>query len=425
MKRDGFRSNAGSGLRYLCAFFGVALMVWTVVLPMPSVAESTDAAVKNNADGSAVNSAAEKPAPTLDGLQTSMGDASAYFEENVGQFDEKVKYLARGAGGYDLFLTATDAVYVVHERGQARSGPWDRGAEHLPPKSKEEADELQQPQHATAVYMTLSGARRDAAFSGTEMLEHKTNYFKGRKENWRTNIANYRRVETRGIYNGVDMVWHGRERGGVQYDFIVQPGADASQIGWDIRGARSAEIDAEGSLIIHTDYGDIRQARPFTYQDVNGARQEVASSFTIDNTVRGDSIAHIGFLLGEYDTTKPLTIDPSVNLSNLSFSTFLGGGTGSDLGYAIAVDSADNVYVTGVTPSPTFPTTPGTVDTSHNGSNDAFVTKLNAAGTALIYSTYLGGSGIDIAYGIAIDPSGNAFVTGYTSSTAYPTTAGA
>src|SRR5690606_12989683 len=378
---------------------------------MPSVAESTDAAMMNTADASIGTSAAEKPAPTLESLQTSMGGASAYFEENVGQFDEKVKYLARGAGGYDLFLTATDAVYVVHEREQAPAGPWDRGAEHLPPKLKEEADELQQPQHATAVYMTLSGARRDATFSGTEMLEHKTNYFKGRKENWRTNIANYRRVETRGIYNGVDMVWHGRESGGVQYDFIVQPGADASQIGWDIRGARSAEIDEEGSLIIHTDYGDIRQERPFTYQDVNGARQEVASSFTIDNSTRGDSVAHIGFLLGEYDTTKPLTIDPSVNLSNLSFSTFLGGGS-NDQGTSIAADSVGNVYVTGATQSTEFPTTPGTVDTSHNGNYDVFVTKLNAAGTALIYSTFIGGSGSDIAYDIAVDASGNAFITG-------------
>src|SRR5690606_33372552 len=232
---------------------------------MPSVAESTDAAMMNTADASIGTSAAEKPAPTLESLQTSMGGASAYFEENVGQFDEKVKYLARGAGGYDLFLTATDAVYVVRERTNDRAPmmPEQPGTEDVERIS-------QQPRHATAVYMTLSGARRDASFSGTEMLEHKTNYFKGRKENWHTNIANYRRVETRGIYNGIDMVWHGRERGGVQYDFIVQPGADASQIGWDVRGARSAEIDTEGSLIIHTEYGDIRQERPYTYQDVNG-----------------------------------------------------------------------------------------------------------------------------------------------------------
>src|SRR5690606_29611503 len=164
--------------------------------------------------------------------------------------------------------------------------------------------------------------------------------------------------------------------------------------------------------------------RPFTYQDVNGARQEVASSFTIDNSTRGDSVAHIGFLLGEYDTTKPLTIDPSVNLSNLSFSTFLGGGS-NDQGTSIAADSVGNVYVTGATQSTEFPTTPGTVDTSHNGNYDVFVTKLNAAGTALIYSTFIGGSGSDIAYDIAVDASGNAFITGSTVSQSYPTTTGA
>ncbi|MBV6495881.1 MAG: hypothetical protein DCC44_05175 [Acidobacteria bacterium] len=417
MKQSGLLSNVGSVSRYLYSLFCVALMVWTMVLPMPSAAGS----MRSAAPGPVVTDkpTQDKPAPSLESVQTSMGDASAYFEENDGQFDDHVKFLARGTGGYDLFLTATDAVYVLHERTADRTPmmPEQHGIEEAERSS-------QQPQHATAVYMTLSGARRDATFSGTEMLEHKTNYFKGRKEHWRTNIANYRRVETRGIYNGVDMVWHGRERGGVQYDFIVQPGADASQIGWDIRGAHSAEIDAEGSLIIHTDYGDIRQERPYTYQDVNGSRQEVASSFTIDNSTRGDSVAHIGFSLGEYDTAKPLTIDPSVNLSKPSFSTFL-GGTDIDEAQSLAVDSADNVYVTGYTYSTEFPTTPGTVDTSHNGESDVFVTKLNAAGTALIYSTYIGGGSGDLGIDLFVDGSGSAYIAGSTTSADFPTTAGA
>ena len=146
-------------------------MIWTVVLPMPSAAESMRSAAPEPVADKARQ---DKPAPTLESLQTSMGGASAYFEENVGQFDEKVKYLARGAGGYDLFLTATDAVYVVRERTNDRAPmmPEQPGTEDVERIS-------QQPRHATAVYMTLSGARRDASFSGTEMLEHKTNYFKG------------------------------------------------------------------------------------------------------------------------------------------------------------------------------------------------------------------------------------------------------
>ncbi|MEZ5424331.1 MAG: hypothetical protein R2682_14720, partial [Pyrinomonadaceae bacterium] len=165
------RPYASIGLRYLCALLGVALMVWTIVLPMPSAAESVRSATREPVADKARQ---DKPAPTLESLQTSTGGASAYFEENVGQFDEKVKYLARGAGGYDLFLTATDAVYVVHEQTNDR-------APMMPeqPGAREAEQISQQPRHATAVYMTLSGARRDAAFSGAEMLEHKTNYFKG------------------------------------------------------------------------------------------------------------------------------------------------------------------------------------------------------------------------------------------------------
>jgi hypothetical protein len=251
-------------------------------------------------------------------------------------------------------------------------------------------------------------------------MEHRTNYFIGEEENWRTEIANYRQVRFEGVYEGIDLVWHGRERGGVQYDFEVAAGASPERIEWEIKGAEKVELDGEGNLIISTRDGEIRQEKPFTYQEENGLRGEVESGFEIREEKDSVGGVRVGFRLGEYDRTKPLVIDP------LAYSTFLGGSIDEE-GYGIAIDSAGNVYVTGYTESTDFPTTSGTYDTTHNGFYDVFVTKLNATGSSLLYSTFIGGNDFDFGYGIAVDSSGNAFVTGETfdSTTDYPTTTGA
>ena len=229
---------------------------------------------------------------------------------------------------------------------------------------------------------------------------------------------------------GIDAVWKGKENGGVQYDFVVEPNANPNQVEWEIDGAESVEIDEKGDLLIKTEFGEIRQQKPFTYQEAtNGLKQEVESRFVIKETksaIRNPQSAIVKFEVGNYDRTKTLTIDPSVNLSNLAFSTLLGGER-SDEGYGIAVDRAGNIYVTGYAFSISFPTTSGTFDTTHNGNQDVFVSKLNASGTELIFSTFLGGSSNDEGRGIAIDTSGNVFITGFTidGTTDYPTTSGA
>ncbi len=168
-----------------------------------------------------------------------------------------------------------------------------------------------------------------------------TNYFKGSDPNgWQTEIPNYRRITANNIYNGVDIVWHGKPNGGLQYDFVVAPNADPRQIEWRIDGANNVSIDAEGSLVIDTDAGRMTQQKPFTFQDADGSRTEIESSFAIrpaqDARPSTQNSFTVGFDLGPYDLSKPLTIDPSVNLSNLAFSTFLGGSSG-DIGYAIAL----------------------------------------------------------------------------------------
>ncbi len=350
-----------------------------------------------------------------------LGNQSVYFEENKGQFNSKVRYLTRGTRGYDLFLTATDAVYVLHEKRQEDA---------TKRRSDAAIDDLSNPQSktenrkSTAVYMSLAGANEDSTFAGLQPLEHKTNYFKGEEANWQTEITNYQTVRTNQVYQGIDMVWYGREQGGVQYDFVVEPNANPNQIEWQVKGASNIELDAEGNLLIKTEHGDITQNKPFTYQVANGLRQEIESSFVLEKSAtRNPQSAFVKFSLGNYDSSKPLVIDPTVNLANLSFSTYL-GGSDEEIGEDIAVDSAGQVYLTGYTQSTSFPVTPGSFDTTRNSSRDVFVTKLNATGSALIYSTFIGGIGVGSSNSIVIDISGNVYLTGNTNLSNFPTTSG-
>ncbi|MEZ5426413.1 MAG: SBBP repeat-containing protein [Pyrinomonadaceae bacterium] len=346
------------------------------------------------------------------------GNIPVYFEQNNGQFDKRVKFFARGTSGYSLFLTATEAVYVLRESPKSEF--------RNPKLETDDQRELGERQRGAAVFMKLAGANEYSNSVGLEQMTHKTNYFTGEELYWRTEIPNYRRVRMENVYQGVDTIWHGRQNGEVQYDFVVKPNSDPNQIEWEIEGAESAETDSEGNLLIKTEFGTIKQEKPFSFQeDTNGVKQEIESSFKIESPNDGQKY-RIKFEVGAYDDSKPLVIDPSVNLSHLAYSTFLGTEI-TETGDAIDGDYMGNVYVTGKTASLSFPTTPGSLDNSHNGSFDIFVTKLNASGSGIIYSTFIGGNGADEVKDIAVDSSGNAFITGYTpdSPIDYPTTSGA
>src|SRR6185436_7574697 len=196
----------------------------------------------------------------------------------------------------------------------------------------------------------------------------------------------------------------------VEYDILVAPQADPASIALVFDGVRHLSIDSHGDLVLQTSNGDIAQRKPVIYQDIEGKREPVDGRYVL----RADD--RVGFDIDAYDTTRPLVIDPV-----LSYSTYR-GGAGSDIGHAIAVDGQGNAYVTGQTLSANFPgvgTSP--IQSVRGNSFDAFVTKFNPAGSALIYSTYLGGSGGDYGYAIAVDSAQNAYVTGETDS---PTTAG-
>jgi hypothetical protein len=221
-------------------------------------------------------------------------------------------------------------------------------------------------------------------------------------------------VAYRDIYPGIDLVYYGTQERQLEYDFVVGPGADPRAIRLTFDGVDRLELNGTGDLVLHVGDTSLRFGKPLVYQRSEGARREVAGRWAFENRTT------VGFHVGSYDARRPLVIDPTIVLA-----TYVGGGL-TDQAFAIALDASANVYLTGNTNSADFPTTVGAFQPALRGGVDAFVVKLNSAFTARTYSTYLGGStGDDAGRGIAVDATGNAYVTGFTASTDFPTTPGA
>jgi hypothetical protein len=336
-------------------------------------------------------------------LSDSFGELPLHFEVNTGQTDGRVRFLTRG-NGYVLFLTADETVMALSAPASKRAG---RGGKEIDFDHK---GGDQTPARRAVVRMKLVGANQSAQIEGLDELPGKSNYFEGNDPaNWRTDISTYARVAYRQVYPGVDVEFYGKRRQ-LEYDFVVAPGADPNLIRLSFKGAGALEVNDDGDLVLHAASGDVLQRRPVVYQDFDGVRREVESNYV----VYGKS--NVGFRVGAYDATRPLVIDPVLN-----YSTYL-GGSGFDQGYGVAVDSSGNAYVTGQTGATNFPATASGFETTGTGGVDAFVTKINAAGNALVYSTYLRGA---TGTGVAVDANGNAYVTGDSQSLDFPTTAGA
>jgi len=318
------------------------------------------------------------------------------FEANQGQTDPQVKFVSRGAG-YSLFLTTSEAVLTL------------RRASRYEPNSPR-AKALRQEEGSAVLHMKLVGANaKTTEVSGKDELPSKSNYFIGNDpKKWRTNVRQYARVRYANLYPGVDLVYYGNQRE-LEYDFVLQPGADPDSIRLRIEGASKLRLDS-GDLVLSSPGGDVRLRRPFAYQEMNGAKKEIRSHYVMR------SEHEVGFRIGSYDRGQPLIIDPV-----LAYSTYLGGGA-DDAALDIAVDSAGNAYVTGFTSSIDFPTANAFQSAYGGGSSDVYVTKINAAGSALVYSTYLGGSSdFDVGQSIAVDSVGSVYVTGATGSPDFPT----
>jgi uncharacterized protein (TIGR03437 family) len=264
----------------------------------------------------------------------------------------------------------------------------------------------------TSVRIAFLHTRPEFSIGATDPLPSHTNYFIGRSpENWRTNVTGFGKVRMRGIYSGIDLVFYGTA-GQLEYDFVVRAGADPKYIEFDVAGADDLSIDKNGDLVFSAGGNDIRWKAPMLYQTIDGKPKRVEGAFALRSAHR------VGFQIGAYDTRYELTIDPV-----LSYTSYLGGSS-VDIARGIATDSQGNVYLAGGTDSMNLGATMGVFQTTATGPGDAFVAKFSPSG-ALVYLTYIGGKQDDFGISLAVDPAGNAYLTGKTSSTDFPVTSNA
>ena len=305
------------------------------------------------------------------------------FEENVGQTDAAVDFLARGSG-YSVFLSDADAILFLDGKDSSH-----------------------------VLSLNVVGAKSSVLPLGEYSLNSVSNYLLGGDSStWQTDITQYGSVLYEDVYDGIDLHYYGNQRQ-LEYDFIVDAGVDYSQIRLNFEGAEGLNIAENGELVItlNTAGEAVRFKAPVAYQLADdGSREAVTSAYVI----YGDGT--VGFSLGAYDASRELVIDPI-----LDYTTFV-GGTGYDTIEGIAADNAGNVYITGWAGSTDFPTTAGALNEMHNGgSYDIYVAKLSGDGSSLVYSTFIGGSGNDTGSSVAVDGGGNVYIVGSSSSTDIPT----
>lgn len=390
------------------------------------------------------------------------------FEANEGQTNLRAKYLARGQN-FTLFLTSGDAVLQLGSPWVAAPGAQSPFSGFRPRLSSFS------PTTGTSdlIRLKLLGARQGVKIMGADKLAGYSNYFLGNDpRHWYTHIPNYARVRYEQVYPGIDLVYHGHQ-GQLENDFVLSAGADPNRVRLGFEGIESMHLDPSGDLVLKVRGGEIYLRRPRAYQGERGERHEVKARYVLQAGMR------VSFGLGPYDRRQQLVIDPVLTYSSylggsggdagsgivldssgdayvtgttgslnfpttssgqtttgggkdafvtkfnpagtaLIYSVYL-GGSADDSATGIALDSSGNAYIVGYTYSTNFPTTSGAFQTANDGNADAFLAKLDPSGSSLVYSTYLGGSDTDYGYGVAVDASGDVFVTGSTLSMDFPT----
>lgn len=414
-------------------------------------------------------------------IQNALAHLPMSFEPNVGQVDGKIKFLAH-TNGYGLYLSGSAAYLALPQR--TKSG-------------------LRQ----STIEMQLAGANQRPEITGAEALLGHSNYFIGNDSSrWLHNVPQFRRVEYRDVYAGIDLAFYGNQNR-LEYDFAVSPGKDPQQIELKFTGADNVSLADNGDLVLGLNGREVRFQAPHVYQKTAAGEQTIAGSFVL----RGKDVA--GFNIGDYDRTRTLIIDPvltfstylggsgdescaaitgasagfvphcpsvtvdagttpriyvtgattsvgsfggatpntsnttggsenvfisrisvgssgGVTTASLDYVTYLGGSTGASpvvqYPVGIGVGSGFEVYIAGTTNASDFPTTLSAFQASPaSAGNHAFVTELDSTGSANLYSTYLSGNGTETAANMALDSLGRVYIIGTTTSSNFPTTAGA
>jgi Beta-propeller repeat len=321
--------------------------------------------------------------------QTSYGQIPLSFIANAGQTDPNVKFQVKGAG-HSIYFTPNEITFTAFQK------PTEPG---------------NAPTTSATVRSSLANSNPNPTISGLEKLPGFANFILGEDSSqWHTDVPTFNGVVYQNVYQGIDRIFKGTE-GQLKSEFLVAPFADPSQIKMNYSGVNNIRLRDDGALILETPLGELIDNAPIVYQDINGQRVNVPAAYNL----LGNN--QVNFSLGEFDRTQPLVIDPV-----LAYSTYL-GGSGYDAANRMTVDSTGAAYIIGTTNNTNFTTTPGAYQTTPAGQADFLVTKINPEGTALVYSTYIGGTGNEYGFGIALDSQGNAYLTGQVDP-GYPTTLG-
>jgi hypothetical protein len=329
-----------------------------------------------------------------------LGGQPLRFEPNEGQFPEAAIKFAARTKNYSLFLLQTAVVVSPFERpdqdAYTQAGQISRA-----------------PARAALLFV---GANRKPNIVGVGKLQSISNYFRGADpKHWQSRVANYTSLEYRNLYPGVNLICRG-EQSEPEFDWIVEPGADPEQIRLSVHGAKPA-IDRVGDLLLKLPLGEVRLKKPAIYQEVDGNRRVISGRFILWGNKQ------VSFKIDNFDRTRKLVIDPV-----LIYSTYLGGSSDDETAQ-VRVDGSGNIYVIGTAGSSDFPlVNPLPSQSNKIGYLEAFVTKFDASGSHLVYSTYLAGTApghVDRGNAIAVDSSGNAYITGQTNDLNFPTTPGA
>ncbi len=343
---------------------------------------------------SAQQTAAQQSAQPAPQAVRNYGHLPLTFEANQGQAAGQVKFLSRGHG-YTTFLTA--GAMVLNLR-----------ASHVESTSNKNGSQAASSQSSTraTLQFRLIGANNNPQVVGEDPQSGRVNYFIGKDPSkWYTNVPTYGKIRYKNVYPGIDLIFYGNHQQ-LEYDFAVAPKADPRQIQFQINGASQISLDEQGNLVLDVNGAKLHFQSPVVYQESNGQRVPVVGGYAMKDE------SHIGFQISNFDATKPLVIDPV-----LVYSTYL-GGSGADQPSGIAVDNSGNVYVAGYTDSADFPL--ASLGSLPSNTDHVFVAKLDSTGSNLVYADYIGGNSDDYAVALVLDNANEVYVTGSTQSSNFP-----